>query len=246
MTGIGWRMEDLSRNLSRSEYRARQNLQHLIRLSRDMCDPLELISRHCDRLSTTDLSDEQQEWLAMIRDNTRILYKHIQRNIDLSVIDENDTSTEGPVAMKDMFDEVVELYSGLARDRNISIETHLGNDMVRPVLGDRQRLRQILVNLLDSAIRNSKAGFVRIGASMIPDSERPLCLKARIENPCESTTDDVNGLPKMSLGLSHKIIRGLCGIMGGRFEIGRDSDGTRVLRVYLRAEREPRTGGDSK
>jgi|GEM_PF-3303335 len=238
MTGIGWRMEDLTRNLSRCEYRSRQNMQHLVRLSRDMCEPLDQMVLYCDKLAQGRLNGENQEWLSLVRDNARMLQKNMQRSIDLSVLDDGvEECGDEALSLGAMLGEVSELYANIAKDKGVSVETHVSAELEHPVMVDVSRVRQILVNLVDSAIRGAKPGQVRISASLIPGSERPLCLKVRVENPKEAahSQGDGSNLPRMNMGLSHKIVRGLCGIIGGRFEICRDTDGARVLRVFLRA-----------
>ncbi|MFA5256554.1 MAG: PAS domain-containing protein [Opitutales bacterium] len=239
MTGIGWRMEDITRNLSRSEYNARQNMQQLVRLSRDMCEPLEQMVLYCDKLSQSQMDGEQRDWLSLVRDNARLLQKHIRRSIDLSVLDDGlDESGEEPATIAPILNEVRELYSGIARDKGISIETHVGIQLETPVVVDASKVRQIMVNLLDSAVRSAKSGRISMCASMIPGSDRPLCLKVRVENPRElppGENQGDNSFLRISMGLSHRIVRGLCGVLGGRFEICTEADGSRILRVYLRA-----------
>jgi len=239
MTGIGWRMEDITRNLSNSECRARQNMQQLVRLSRDMSEPLEQMLAYCDKLDRSQLSGEQRDWLSLVRDNARLLQKHIRRSMDLSVLDEQtEQSSEEPSTIGPILEQVRELYAGMARDRDVSIETHVAAQLEIPVLVDASRVRQILVNLLDSAVRGSKPGRISMSASIIPGSDKPLCLKVRVENPKDLPQAE-NGagssLPKISMGLSHRIVRGLCGVLGGRFEICNETDGSRILRVFLRA-----------
>jgi signal transduction histidine kinase len=243
MTGIGWRMEDLGRHLTRSEYKARETIQHVLRLSRDMSGPLDQVTKYCAILADTDMSGEQQEWMAVVRDNVRILRGHIQRTVDVSAIEEGDRpEEERKTDIYSMLEEVRELYSMMAKERKITLDCHVSPSLERPVFIDRTRVRQILVNLLDIAVRGSKSGQVRISASMVPDSERPLCLKVRMECPIDANlpvpdSEHVEELPRLNMGLSHKIIRGLCAIIGGRFEISRDSDGSRIMRVCIRASR---------
>jgi signal transduction histidine kinase len=240
MTGIGWRMEDLSRGLTRCEQRVRQNMQHFVRLSREMCEPLEQMAQYCDKLADEGkLSREQMGWLSTVRTNVNLLEKQIRRSVDLTLLGSAaELSEEEEIRISSLLDEVRELYRGLAAERGVSLETYVGQDLPGAVVVDHVRARQILVNLVDGALRTANGGTVRISASTVPGSDRPLCLKVRVENPHEENGSG----PAVSMGgLQHRIVRGLCGMIGGRFEISRDPDGAAVFKVYLHVS-PPKSG----
>ncbi|HNW35604.1 MAG TPA: hypothetical protein PKM25_11770, partial [Candidatus Ozemobacteraceae bacterium] len=231
MTGIGWRMEDLSRSLARSEMRARQSIQHVVRLSREMCEPLERMAAYCDKLEGSQLTEDQRGWLLSLRDNARLLEKHIRRSIDLSVVSDDEEGGVVPARMEPLVGEVCDLYLGMTREKGLTLSMHVGSELAAPVYVDAVKVRQILVNMMDSAVRQARSGDIAVTASLVPGSDRPLCLKIRIGNPRPGTGGT---MPKISMGLSHVIIKGLCGMTGGRFETGIAPDGSRLMKVCLR------------
>lgn len=241
MTGIGWRMEDLSRNLARSEMRARQSIQHVVRLSREMCEPLGRIATYCDKLDGSRLTKEQRDWLSVLREDSRLLEKHIRRSIDLSVVSEEDGGGPVPTRVEELVGEVCDLYLGIARERDIRLTSHVGSGLAAPVQLDSARVRQILVNMLDSAVRQALNGSVAMSAALVPDSERPLCIKVVVEHPRPGSRQT---MPRISAGLAHVIIKGLCGMMGGRFESGNTSDGSRYMKVFLRLAPSEKEGAE--
>jgi signal transduction histidine kinase len=235
MTGIGWRMEDLSRNLTRSEMRSRQMVQHVLRLSREMCGPLEEIASHCRRLESSELTSEQRGWLSALRDNALLLEKHIRRSIDLSVVEEDGEGVV-PVRIGEVVSEVCELYRSTARDRDLTLTAHVGHELDAPLPLDAQKIRQILVNMVDGAVRQARGGEVAIAASFVPGQERPLCLKVTVARPREIPQEGLSVVPRLSAGLSQVLIRGLCGMIGARFETSLLPDGERCMKVFLRVE----------
>lgn len=238
MTGIGWRMEDLSRCLSRSEYKQRQAMQHAVRMWHEMQKPLESVLENCDRMSEGELSETQKARLVSIRDNARLLHRSVQRGIDLTVVrDEGESESVGdPVKVASLLDEVRELYTGLADDKGVRIECRVSPELETPHVLDRARVRQIVVNMLDSAFRNACGGLIQLDATKVASDDRPLCIKVRVERPCDTAADIPvpEGGPRISMGLSHKIVRALCGMIGGRYEISSDKDGARTQKVFLR------------
>lgn len=61
-----------------------------------------------------------------------------------------------PVDLADLVRQTLDLYEDVAEERGITIETQLSGDLVVPV--DRNRLRQVLANLLDNAIKYTRGG----------------------------------------------------------------------------------------
>jgi signal transduction histidine kinase len=237
MTGIGWRMEDMSRSIHRSENRIKQLTQHASRLVRESREPVGQILTFCEKLGKTTLDNKQRGMLAIVRDSARLVHKQLELDTGSFTYDEELLSNgDEPVIMEPLMQEVVRLYEKVSHDKGITLETSISPELDVPVVTDRSHLRQIIVNLIESAIRTAKEGTVTLHAQMIQDSASPLFLKVGIEKP---KLTDRNGnhteASDISIGLSHKILRGLCGIVGGRFEICNEKNGARTLRVFLRA-----------
>jgi len=236
MTGIGWRMEDMSRNLQRCENRAKQNLQQITRLVRDTREPVDQMITFCDKLDKSTLDSKQKGMLTIIRDNARTIQRNMHIDTDTSVYDDDTMSTsDETVLVEPMICEVIKLYENVARDKHVTISKHISDELAKPVVTDSSHTRQIVVNMLESAIRGSKDGNVRMQAQMVPSSNTPLLLKVTIENPRKPEKGCCHDRSELSLGLSYKILRGLCGIVGGRLEICCDADGSKTLKIFLRA-----------
>jgi signal transduction histidine kinase len=128
------------------------------------------------------------------------------------------------------------LYRSTARDRDLTLTAHVGHELDAPLPLDAQKIRQILVNMVDGAVRQARGGEVAIAASFVPGQERPLCLKVTVARPREIPQEGLSVVPRLSAGLSQVLIRGLCGMIGARFETSLLPDGERCMKVFLRVE----------
>jgi hypothetical protein len=108
--------------------------------------------------------------------------------------------------------------------------------MDAPLPLDAQKVRQILVNMVDGAVRQARGGAVTVAAAFVPGQERPLCLKVTVARPREIPTEGLSSMPRLSAGLSQVLIRGLCGMIGARFETSLLPEGERCMKVFLRVE----------
>lgn len=73
------------------------------------------------------------------------------------------------VILQDVLTSVTKLYSGLLKERGLSLTVHLLEVPAR-VVGDRDRLEQVFVNLFTNAVKFTDGGGIRI--QLTKDAER--------------------------------------------------------------------------
>ncbi|GAB6187552.1 hypothetical protein JCM17478_30540 [Thermopirellula anaerolimosa] len=69
-----------------------------------------------------------------------------------------------PVSPRDVIEQVISMYRIRARDKGIRLEIATAPNVPERILTDPLRLRQIIANLTDNAIKFTQRGFVRIEA----------------------------------------------------------------------------------
>ena len=75
-----------------------------------------------------------------------------------------------PVAVLDAVHETLSLYEDIAEDRGVALHAAVTDGLI--VRADRQRLRQVLANLVDNALKYTpRGGSVTIGAGRADDEE---------------------------------------------------------------------------
>jgi len=145
--------------------------QFLSRMSHELRTPLNSVLGFAQLLEADDLTAEQRESVTYIRRAGRHLLDLINEVLDISRIEQGRlTISVEPVALRETLEEVANFVQPMAASRAITLEmaSIAGCDPV--VLADRQRLRQVLLNLLTNAVKyNGDGGSVIIGCAPAGD-----------------------------------------------------------------------------
>ena len=142
-----------------------------------------------------------------------------------------------PLAIRAVFDDVIEAVNLAVDDAGQSIEA---DDHSLAILGDRQLLRQALVNLVDNALKYGKPGQrIRLSADEVASAVRlavedegpgiPVAERARIFEPYERLVRDQTS-ERTGTGLGLAVVRHIAHVCGGRVWIDESyTNGTRAV-----------------
>ena len=124
------------------------NLTHEIRT------PLSALCGYAETLvAGVEDRDTQHRFLGIIERQARRLARLIDDLITLSDLERGLSPLRlEPLEVRRVADEAVELMRERAARQGVALETRYGEEVV-PVEGDRDRLNQVLINLLDNAIK---------------------------------------------------------------------------------------------
>lgn len=174
------------------------------------------------------LNSEQKKQLEMVRNSSQHLLALINDVLDISKIEagQMDITTE-PFLMPDAVRAAVQTVLPLARKKNLPLHVDIARD-VGEIVSDRRRVEQILINLINNAVKFTDKGSVTVSCRMengqIRISVRDTGMGIRPENQGKlfkafqqidsGTTRQYEGT---GLGLS--ICRKLLEMMGGTIAV---------------------------
>jgi PAS domain S-box-containing protein len=108
------------------------------------------------------LNDEQKKQLGMVQGSARHLLALINDILDLSKIEAGQLEIEArPFDAREAVESVVRLIAPLAEKKGLALTREVAPE-VGEVTGDRRRFEQILINLVNNALKFSGKGEVRI------------------------------------------------------------------------------------
>jgi len=201
----------------------------LAAMSHEIRTPLNAVIGMASMLEQTNLTEEQREHAATIGSSANVLLHLVSDVLDYSKIEADRLELENePFPLAEVVRESVEMVRGEAVKKGIGLDWQMSEGMPAQLVGDRTRLRQIILNLLSNAVKFTKEGRVEVrveregeelvirvrdtGIGMRPAARDRLFTP--FTQADSSTTRKFGGT-----GLGLAISQRLAGLMRGRIEV---------------------------
>ena len=114
-----------------------------------------------DLLSETALTVEQQRYLDVMRDNGASLLELINSILELAKIESGRLQFENmEFDLADLIDKTLASFAIRAHSKGLELAARIAPGVPQHLMGDRLRLRQILVNLIGNALKFTECGEV--------------------------------------------------------------------------------------
>ncbi len=208
----------------------------LATMSHEIRTPMNVVMGMCQLLLTTDLDERQRKFAGMINDASRTLLTLINDLLDISRIEAGEMRLSlAPFDMVEMVRHVAGAAEVLVGDRDVAVDLEIEPGLLGMRIGDEDRLRQVLTNLVENAVKFTASG--RIGIKVcgtrngpvrfavsdtgpgIPEGHRENIF-GRFRRLEESTKSRVPGTG-LGLAISREIVEMMGGKIGVESELGR-------------------------
>jgi CheY-like chemotaxis protein/signal transduction histidine kinase/HAMP domain-containing protein len=140
--------------------------QFLTNMSHELRTPLNsmlLLSNLLGENETGNLSDKQVEFARTIHAAGKDLLALINQVLDLAKVESGKQEiTLGPVVLVEMIGHLQRVFAPLAADKGLTLTADVDTGLPATIVSDRQRLDQILTNLLANAIKFTERGHVSL------------------------------------------------------------------------------------
>lgn len=213
-----------------AEAKSQAKGEFLANMSHEIRTPLNGVIGMLDLLHSAELKDNAAHFVSIARSSADSLLSLINDILDFSKIEAGRFELESiAFDLREMVESIAEQFAFRAHHKNLELNCELAKDLPYSVVGDPERLRQVIVNLLGNAIKFTEQGEINLrvsargstvrfsvqdtGIGMTPEVQTRLFQSFM---QADASTTRQYGGTGLGLAISSQLVQ----LMGGQIKVG--------------------------
>lgn len=155
----------------------------LATMSHEIRTPLNAVLGMAHLLARADLPKAEQEYVQYIQHAGDALLALVSDILDFNQIESGRMALEvGEFNVGELLQDTLTVLAPSARQKGLMLESHVPASLQRQYLGDKNRIRQVLINLLGNAVKFTQNGYIRLEALILEQSPQGDTIEVRISD----------------------------------------------------------------
>jgi len=151
-----------------AEKASQSKAMFLANMSHEIRTPLNAIIGFIELLHEANLTEQEKGFLHHVDLSSELLFNLINDVLDFSKIEAGTIELEErPINLKHIISDTIETCKFKSREKNLFLKLEYPENTQETFLGDETRIRQILINLINNALKFTEKGGVIVAVNKI-------------------------------------------------------------------------------